>query len=50
MTSRTHKVQPDVNFTTSFVPTGCVSPTSNVVTFGAGQQFDGIFELPNRIM
>lgn len=44
ITSRTHNIQPDVQFTTDFVPSGCSSPIGNVVTFGAGQQFDGIYE------
>ena len=48
MTSRTHNVQPDVNFTTGFVPTGCLSPTGNVVTFGADQQFDGIYQVAQQ--
>ena len=38
-----HNYQPPIALANQFVPEGCKSPTSNVVTFGAGQGWDGIY-------
>lgn len=48
ITSRTHNVQPDIELITGFVPDGCLAPTGNVITFGAGQQFDGIYQFAQK--
>jgi FAD/FMN-containing dehydrogenase len=45
---RTHNVQPDLALTTGFIPDGCSAPTGNVITFGAGQQFDGIYQFAQK--
>lgn len=37
-----------MKFTTDFVPDGCSAPTGNVITFGAGQQFDGIYKFAQK--
>jgi len=38
-----HNYQPPITLANQFVPEGCKSPTGNVVTFGAGQEWDGIY-------
>jgi FAD/FMN-containing dehydrogenase len=37
-----------MEFTTDFVPDGCSAPTGSVITFGAGQQFDGIYQFAQK--
>lgn len=40
----THTYQPPIKLTKRFIPAGCSVSTSDAVTFGAGQQFDGIYQ------
>ncbi|PKY04641.1 FAD-binding domain-containing protein [Aspergillus campestris IBT 28561] len=40
----THKYQPAIRLDRSFTPDGCHNPVGGVITFGAGQQFEGIYE------
>ena len=42
-----HNYQPPITFTKDFIPEGCENPVGDVVTFGAGQQWDGIYEFAN---
>jgi FAD/FMN-containing dehydrogenase len=37
-----------MKFTPSFVPEGCSASTGNVITFGAGQQFDGVYQFAQK--
>lgn len=46
--SRTHNVLPGIKLTTNFVPDGGSAPTGTVITFGAGQQFDGIYQFAQK--
>jgi FAD/FMN-containing dehydrogenase len=39
-----HNFQPPIKLTENFVPEGCKDAVGRVVTFGAGQQFDGIYK------
>ena len=39
-----HNLQPPIKLTDKFVPEGCQDAVGKVVTFGAGQQFEGIFK------
>ncbi|PYH88394.1 FAD-binding domain-containing protein [Aspergillus ellipticus CBS 707.79] len=40
----THLYQPPIQLHKNYIPAGCSSPVGDVVTFGAGQQFQGIYE------
>ena len=44
----THNIRPDINLTEDFVPDGCQQSVGNAVTFGAGQQFGGLYEFANE--
>lgn len=39
-----HNYQPDIVLETSFTPDGCSAAVGDVITFGAGQEFEGIYE------
>lgn len=39
-----HNVQPPIKLTENFVPESCEDAVGKVVTFGAGQQFGGIYK------
>ncbi|KAL4966334.1 uncharacterized protein BDV14DRAFT_208312 [Aspergillus stella-maris] len=39
----THNIQPELILEKDFIPDGCSEPTGDVITFGAGQQFQGIY-------
>ena len=39
-----HNYQPPMTFAKDFIPEGCEQPAGDVVTFGAGQQWDGIYK------
>jgi hypothetical protein len=40
----THNVQPTPQLVKGFIPDGCSQPVGDGVTFGAGQQFDGLYK------
>lgn len=40
----THNVLPKIQLTEGFFPDGCSGPVGDGVTFGAGQQFDGLYQ------
>ncbi|PLN78528.1 FAD-binding domain-containing protein [Aspergillus taichungensis] len=40
----THKYQPAIRLDRAFTPEGCHNSVGDVITFGAGQQFEGIYE------
>jgi FAD/FMN-containing dehydrogenase len=40
----THNYQPPITLTQQFTPEGCSAAVGKVVTFGAGQQWDGIYK------
>lgn len=40
----THNYQPAITLIRAFTPEGCGTPVGDVVTFGAGQGFNGIYE------
>lgn len=40
----THNHQPNITLTRNFIPDGCDSGIDDVVTFGAGQAWDGIYK------
>jgi FAD/FMN-containing dehydrogenase len=44
----THNIRPDIKLTEGFVPDGCQQSVGNAVTFGAGQQFGGLYEFANE--
>lgn len=37
-----------MEFILDFIPEGCSAPAGNVITFGAGQQFDGIYQFAQK--
>ena len=39
-----HNYQPSMTLAKDFIPEGCDHPAGDVVTFGAGQQWDGIYK------
>ncbi|KAL4890020.1 FAD-binding domain-containing protein [Aspergillus ambiguus] len=39
-----HNYQPPIKLETNFTADGCTAPAGNVVTFGAGQEFQGIYD------
>ncbi|RAH72409.1 FAD-binding domain-containing protein [Aspergillus aculeatinus CBS 121060] len=39
----THPYQPPIQLLKNFTPEGCSAPTGDVIKFGAGQQFKGIY-------
>ncbi|KAL4886476.1 hypothetical protein BJY04DRAFT_228338 [Aspergillus karnatakaensis] len=39
-----HNIQPPIELTRAFVPDGCSGAVGDVITFGAGQQFKGVYE------
>ncbi|KAL5359266.1 FAD-binding domain-containing protein [Aspergillus floccosus] len=39
-----HLYQPPIKLETNFTPEGCASPAGDVLTFGAGQEFQGIYD------
>jgi FAD/FMN-containing dehydrogenase len=39
-----HNFQPPIKLTEQFIPDGCKDPVGKVVTFGAGQQWDGVYK------
>ncbi|KAL4997909.1 hypothetical protein BDV10DRAFT_201482 [Aspergillus recurvatus] len=40
----THNIQPPIKLERNFVPDACTKAAGDVITFGAGQQFSGIYE------
>jgi FAD/FMN-containing dehydrogenase len=45
----THNIRPDIKLTDDFVPDGCKQPVrGKAVTFGAGQQFGGLYEFADK--
>ncbi|KAL4942348.1 hypothetical protein BDV06DRAFT_211930 [Aspergillus oleicola] len=43
----THNIQPPIELTKGFVPEKCTDDVGDVITFGAGQQFGGVYEFAN---
>ncbi|KAL2871959.1 uncharacterized protein BJX67DRAFT_376809 [Aspergillus lucknowensis] len=43
----THHIQPAIELTEGFIPDECSEPVGDVITFGAGQQFSGVYEFAN---
>jgi FAD/FMN-containing dehydrogenase len=43
-----HNYQPPITLTQKFVPEGCSAVVGKVVTFGAGQQFEGIYKFADE--
>ncbi|KAL4917613.1 hypothetical protein BDW62DRAFT_218097 [Aspergillus aurantiobrunneus] len=43
----THHIQPPIELTKEFVPEKCSEAVGDVITFGAGQQFGGVYEFAN---
>jgi hypothetical protein len=41
---RMHNYQPAPRLEKNFVPDGCSSPAGDVITFGAGQQFESLYK------
>lgn len=39
-----HNYQPDIQLETSFIPDGCDAAVGEVIIFGSGQGFEGIYE------
>ncbi|KAL4874763.1 hypothetical protein BJY04DRAFT_233302 [Aspergillus karnatakaensis] len=39
-----HNIQPPIEHKQDFIPDGCNEPVGDVISFGAGQQFAGIYE------
>ncbi|PWY82171.1 FAD-binding domain-containing protein [Aspergillus heteromorphus CBS 117.55] len=44
----THNYQPPLQLQQNFIPAGCSSAVGDVITFGAGQQFEGIYEFAHE--
>ncbi|KAL3474584.1 hypothetical protein BJX99DRAFT_174699 [Aspergillus californicus] len=44
----THNIQPPMTLKRDFIPDGCVNAVGDVITFGAGQQFSGIYEFAHE--
>lgn len=40
----THNYQPPITLANDFIPEGCSDPVGKVITFGAGQQIEGIYK------
>jgi hypothetical protein len=45
-----HNYQPAIELETSFVPDNCSAAVGDVITFGAGQEFEGIYEFAHSQM
>ncbi|KAL4959597.1 uncharacterized protein BDV14DRAFT_184338 [Aspergillus stella-maris] len=43
----THNIQSPIELTKQFVPDECTEDVGDVITFGAGQQFGGVYEFAN---
>ncbi|KAL4924430.1 uncharacterized protein BDV17DRAFT_211283 [Aspergillus undulatus] len=43
----THNIQPPIELTENFIPDECSDEVGDVITFGAGQQFGGVYEFAN---
>jgi FAD/FMN-containing dehydrogenase len=46
--TRTHHIQPPITLQKGFIPQGCSDPVGDVITFGAGQQFAGIYKFAHE--
>ncbi|KAL4985204.1 hypothetical protein BDW68DRAFT_148011 [Aspergillus falconensis] len=44
----THHIQPPIKLEQDFVPEACTQAAGDVITFGAGQQFSGIYEFAHQ--
>ncbi|KAL4979770.1 hypothetical protein BDW66DRAFT_157213 [Aspergillus desertorum] len=44
----THHLQPPIRLEQDFVPEACTETAGDVITFGAGQQFSGIYEFAHQ--
>ncbi|KAL2834635.1 hypothetical protein BJY01DRAFT_253003 [Aspergillus pseudoustus] len=44
----THHIQPAIQLQQNFIPKGCSKPVGDVITFGAGQQFAGIYKFAHE--
>ncbi|KAL4860880.1 hypothetical protein BDV12DRAFT_204599 [Aspergillus spectabilis] len=44
----THNIQPPMRLQQGFIPEGCSKAVGDVITFGAGQQFAGIYEFAHE--
>jgi hypothetical protein len=45
---RTHHIQPSITLQKGFIPQGCSDSVGDVITFGAGQQFAGIYKFAHE--
>ncbi|KAL3464810.1 hypothetical protein BJX64DRAFT_297928 [Aspergillus heterothallicus] len=44
----THHIQPPIQLQERFIPEGCARPSGDVITFGGGQQFAGIYKFAHE--